>query len=74
MPRFVAFLREDRQPRVALALSADEATVLVLRGREAFSAYIPSAKGPVFMKLIEAAFGTEVTARTWDTVRKCAAA
>jgi hypothetical protein len=28
----------------------------------------------VFMSLIEKAFGTEITTRTWDTVRKCAAA
>jgi len=26
------------------------------------------------MKLIEKAFGAEVTTRTWDTVKKCAAA
>jgi hypothetical protein len=40
-------------------------------GREVFTAYTPNAKGPVFMQLIERAFGTNVTTRTWETVRKC---
>ena len=72
--RVVSFLREPREPKLALPLSADGASVLCLLGRQAYTAYVPSPKGPVFMKLIEAAFGTDVTTRTWDTVRKCAAA
>jgi len=72
--RVVSFLREAREPRVALPLARAEACVLCLRGREVFSAYLPSDKGPVFMKLIENAFGSDVTTRTWDTVAKCAAA
>ena len=72
--RVVSFLREVREPRIALPLAQDEAAVLCLVGREVFSAYLPSEKGPVFMKLIENAFGSDVTTRTWDTVAKCAAA
>lgn len=72
--RVVSFLREAREPRVALPLAADQACVLALLGREAFTAYVPSEKGPVFMKLIETAFGSDVTTRTWDTVAKCAKA
>ena len=72
--RVVSFMREIRKPGRDLPLSADGASVLCLVGREAFSAYLPSEKGPVFMKLIETAFGVEVTTRTWDTLRKCAAA
>ena len=34
----------------------------------------PNPRGPVFMTLLERLFGTEATTRTWDTVRKCAAA
>ena len=30
--------------------------------------------GPVFMALLEKTFGAAITTRTWDTVRKCAAA
>ena len=45
-----------------------------MTGREVFTAYLKSDKGPVFMTLIEKAFGTDVTTRTWDTVKKCASA
>lgn len=72
--RVVSFLREARQPKVELPLAQDQAAVLCLLGREAFSAYLPSDKGPVFMKLIDNAFGADVTTRTWETVAKCAAA
>jgi uncharacterized protein (DUF1697 family) len=70
--RVVSFLREAREPKTRLPLAADNASVLCLVGREVFSAYLPSDKGPVFMKLIQTAFGTDVTTRTWDTLRKCA--
>ncbi len=70
--RVVSFLRAARSPLVRLPLEADGARVVALRGREAFTTYVASPKGPVFMKLIEQAFGKDVTTRTWDTVRKCA--
>jgi len=72
--RVVSFLREARAPRVALPLAQDGASVFLLAGREAFAAYVRTDKGPVFMQLIERAFGTDVTTRTLDTVAKCAAA
>lgn len=72
--RAVSFMRDAREPKVTLPLAMDEASVLCLAGREAFCAYVASDKGPVFMKLIEKAFGSEVTTRTWETVTKCAAA
>jgi uncharacterized protein (DUF1697 family) len=72
--RVVSFIREPRASKIALPHTADDATVLELIGREVFSVYVPNEKGPVFMKLIEKAFGTEVTTRTWETVKKCAAA
>lgn len=72
--RVVSFLRTPCEPRKALPLAQDQAAVLCLIGREVFSAYLPSDKGPVFMKLIENAFGQEVTTRTWETVARCAAA
>ena len=72
--RVISFLRKGGAPRRPLPLAADDAAVLCLIGREAFTAYRPTAKGPVFMKLIETAFGTDVTTRTWDTVARCAAA
>jgi hypothetical protein len=47
---------------------------LRLADREVFTVYVRSEKGPVFMTLIEKAFGADVTTRTWETVRKCAVA
>lgn len=72
--RVVIFMRDSCTPEPALPLSRDDASILCLQGREAFAAYVPHAKGPMFMKLIENTFGTAITTRTWDTVRKSAAA
>jgi uncharacterized protein (DUF1697 family) len=72
--RVVSFLRDPVTKKLALPIESDGARILSVMGREAFSAYVPSDKGPVFMVLIGKAFGTDVTTRTWDTVRKCAVA
>ena len=72
--RVVSFLRGPRPPRVPLPLTQGCATVVCQHSAEVFTAYLPVDEGPVFMKLVERAFGTDVTTRTWDTVRKCAAA
>ena len=72
--RVVSFFREPRGSKVALPLAEDLASVFLVQGREAFTAYLPGDKGPVFMTLIEKAFGKDVTTRTLDTVAKCAVA
>lgn len=72
--RVVSFVRVPTVARLSLPLESDGAQVLGVLGREIFTAYVPSAKGPVFMMLLEKAFGREITTRTWETVRKCAAA
>ena len=59
---------------MALPVEQDGARLVALRGRELFSAYLPTPKGPVFMTLIERTFGKELTTRTWDTVGKVARA
>lgn len=69
--RIVTFLREPRKPAQKLPIALDDAQILATDGREVFSAYVPSPKGPVFMALIEKTFGKDVTTRTWDTVKKC---
>jgi uncharacterized protein (DUF1697 family) len=71
--RIVTFLRAKPRSRVKLPVEMDGARILALKGREVFSAYLPSPKGPVFMGLIEKTFGKDVTTRTWETVRKVAA-
>jgi uncharacterized protein (DUF1697 family) len=70
--RIVTFLREEPAVQPNLPLEQDGARLLALRGRELFSVYMPTPKGPVFMTLIERTFGKELTTRTWDTVAKVA--
>ena len=72
--RVVSFLRQLHGDQLALPIGADGARILSMVGREVFTAYVPSEKGPVFMNLIQRAFGADVTTRTWETVRKCASA
>lgn len=80
MARYVAFLRGVSFLRVAprgpvcLPIESDGAQVLQLVGRDVFTAYVPSPKRPVFVKLLEQPFGKDITTRTWETVRKCVAA
>ncbi len=70
--RVVSFLRNACPPKSPLPLVVDNAHILGILGREVFTAYTPHPKGPVFMQLIEKAFGKNVTTRTWETVKKCA--
>lgn len=72
--RVVTFLRDKFVGKVKLPIEQDGARILLVRGREAFSVYVRSPKGPVFMTLIEKTFGKDVTTRTWDTVAKVARA
>jgi uncharacterized protein (DUF1697 family) len=70
--RIVTFLRRPPESEPRLPIEMDGARILALDGAEVFSAYVPTAKGPVFMTLIEKTFGKDVTTRTWDTVAKAA--
>jgi uncharacterized protein (DUF1697 family) len=70
--RVVTFLREKAAKKLDLPIELHEARILAVRGREIYSAYLPTPRGPVFMSLIEKTFGKEVTTRTWDTVKKVA--
>jgi uncharacterized protein (DUF1697 family) len=73
--RVVTFLKEAPKAKLALPLELDGARILCLKGSEVFTTYVPDpVKGPVFMTLIEKTFGKNVTTRTWDTVKKVAAA
>jgi uncharacterized protein (DUF1697 family) len=68
--RIVTFLRNRTEVKLTLPIELDGARILCLEGSDVFSAYLPSPRGPVFMRLIEKTFGEEVTTRTWDTVKK----
>ena len=73
MPRYVTFMRSALESRLELPHTQDGAQLLAMVGCEAFTSYLPGPKGPVFMRLNEKASGRDVTTRTWETVRKCAA-
>jgi uncharacterized protein (DUF1697 family) len=70
--RVVTFARKLPAPTHSLPVERDGAVILAAGECEAFSAYVPGPRGPVFMELIKAIFGSDVTTRTWETVRKCA--
>lgn len=72
--RIVTFLREPVTTKLTLPIEVDGARILAVRGREVLSAYVPRESDPAFMRLLEKTFGTEITTRTLDTVKKCAAA
>jgi len=72
--RVVTFLRSAGEPKLKLPIERDGASILKLTGCEVLSIYVPGPKGPVFMSLLERTFGTNITTRTLETVRKCASA
>jgi uncharacterized protein (DUF1697 family) len=72
--RVVTFARKLPGLKSGLPIERDGAQILAVRDREAFSAYVPGPKGAVFMELIKANFGSDVTTRTWETVNKSAKA
>src|SRR6187549_1770186 len=45
--RVITFLREAQKPKLPIAV--DGATIFTVKGREVFTAYLASPRGPVFM-------------------------
>ncbi|HET6438687.1 MAG TPA: DUF1697 domain-containing protein [Anaeromyxobacter sp.] len=72
--RVVTFLRAPPDPVPALPIERDGARILRLSGAHAFSAYVRTPRGPVFMTLLEKTFGKDITTRTWETLAKVLAA
>ncbi len=70
--RVVTFLRRKPKGRFGSPIEFDGSCILLRRGGEVFSAYVPNPRGPVFMTLIEKTLGKVVTTRTWETVMKVA--
>lgn len=68
--RVVTFFRRPRRGKLTLPGPRDGAQILRATAGEAFTAYVASPRGPVFMTLIQATFGQEVTTRTWETIKK----
>lgn len=69
--RVVTFLARPPASR-APPTSRDGVTVHRVGSREVLTSYLRSPKGPVFMEVLEEAFGTGITTRTWDTVARLA--
>jgi uncharacterized protein (DUF1697 family) len=72
--RIVTFLPEPYTAKLKLPIEVDGASILAIRGRDVLAAYIPLEADPAFMRLLEKTFGKDITTRTLDTVKKCAAA
>ena len=72
--RVVTFLRAPIASALKFPLEKDGARILAMQGLEIFTAYTPQPGNPAFMALLEKTFGGAITTRTWDTVKKCAAA
>jgi uncharacterized protein (DUF1697 family) len=72
--RVVTLLRTKPVGKLTLPIEEDGARILRVDERTVYSAYVPCPRGPVFMTLLERSFGRGITTRTWDTLRKVAAA
>jgi uncharacterized protein (DUF1697 family) len=72
--RIITFLQQPIASPPPLPIERDGVRIYALVEREVFTAYLPHPKGPVFMTMLERAFGKTITTRTLDTVRKCAKA
>lgn len=70
----VTFLHGPAPAGLALPIAREGATILKVVGQDVFSAYEPTGDGPAFMRLLERTFGADITTRTLDTVKRCAAA
>jgi len=70
--RVVTFLKRAPTTKLATPRAVESARILCIVDEAAYTAYVPTPRGPVFMNLIEKTFGKDVTTRTWDTVKKVA--
>ena len=72
--RVVTFLRAEAPASLRLPIVEDGVHILRTVGCEVFTVYEPHPKGPVFMSLLERVLGSDITSRTFDTLKKCARA
>ncbi len=72
--RIVTFVGEPNRASLALPIERGDVRILVMYGSDILSAYLPNPRGGTVLQLIEKAYGSHVTTRTWETVRRCAKA
>lgn len=68
--RVVTFLRQAPDAALALPIEKNGVRILCMHGREVFTDYLASPRGPVFMQMLKQACGDACTTRTWDTLAK----
>ncbi len=68
--RVITFLKVKPEKTTRLPIEADGVCIHRIKAHEVFTSYVPGAKGPVFMIMLEKTFGKEITTRTWETVEK----
>ena len=69
--KVITFLRDAKPKDLKLPIKRDGVFILSMAGSEVFTAYVAGEEGPLFMRMLEKAFGKNITTRTVDTVKKC---
>jgi uncharacterized protein (DUF1697 family) len=68
--RVITFLEASAKTALKLPHHQDGASILHIKDGVAYSAYVRSPKGAVFMKVLEQAFGKGITTRTWNMINR----
>lgn len=71
--RVVTLLRAPPPPSWEPPAPTDGVTIHGAEGRYVFTSYVPGAKGPMFMVMLERSLGADITTRTWDALQKLVA-
>jgi uncharacterized protein (DUF1697 family) len=66
----ITFLDASAKTALKLPHHQDGASILRIKDAVAYSFYVRSPKGSVFMNVLEKAFGKGITTRTWDMINR----
>ncbi len=69
--RIVTFLSEPQPAKLSLPIEVGDERMLTIYGNAVLSIYLPRPRNSMVMTRIEKIFGSKVTTRTWETVKKC---
>ncbi len=72
--RIVTFVGEQPAEKISLPIQARGMFILAIYRGDILGAYTPDPRGGGSLQLIEKTFGSHVTTRTWETVKRCAKA
>ena len=68
--RIITFIEASAKAAVKLPYHQDGASILHIKDGVAYSFYVRTPKGAVFMKVLEQTFGKGITTRTWDMINR----